>query len=244
MFEAFIWMFKKENFKKHYLILICCSLLTNLTLILFLMGKITSIISMAFAGLIMFITGLFLCGYFWNLTENIIDAEADISANTVYNGKIKTFLKIELPTLKIFKLIWRGFASIIANILILIPYFLLIYLANLSAAVKPSTLMLLPFIMLFYLLFFPALFWNYAKSNSVFAVLNITKAVYIMGNYPGRYIVKAFQLAVIYILFTVLTVFLTNTTDIFVYIAILPVAIYLTLVYAYILGTLVPNEEF
>jgi hypothetical protein len=53
-----------------------------------------------------------------------------------------------------------------------------------------SSIMTLLYVILFGLvgLLIPALLWNYAKQDSIFAVWNFSKAVHIMGTYFGKYL--------------------------------------------------------
>ena len=138
-------------------------------------------------------------GYFWELTEKIINRESDIQANSVYNGKIKKTYKFELPEFGIAKFIWHGFASIIANTIMVIPYMLLLFLG-----IKNNSFCTFPQILVISLILFailiPALLWNYAKQNSVFAVLNIPKAVNIIGNHLFRYLKTIILLFIIYLI--------------------------------------------
>lgn len=264
MFEAFTWIFKKENFKKHYILLLVLNIFSILPVILLLTGIIKSLIGACIALLLAFLSALPLCGYYWNLVENIIDADTDISANSIYNGKIKSCLKIDLPELNFGKLLWRGIASLVANILLITAYTLLMfsvgfcagfsgaYFNQFSTLFAPLQLFAIGIGVLMFYLFIPALFWNYAKNNSVVAILNIGKAIYITGNYTGRYLCKIFQMIFIYLV-NVLILFLISFPIvlinpqigiIFQYVAAIPLGVYFMFVYAYVLGTLAPNEEF
>lgn len=265
MFEAFTWIFKKENFKKHYILLLVLNIFSVLPVILLLTGILKSLIGACIALLFALLSALPLCGYYWKLVENIIDADTDISANNICNGKIKTCLKIDLPELSFFKLLWRGIASLVANILLIAVYMLIVFslgfLAGFSGThlnqfftlLAPIQMFAIGMGVLMFYLFIPALFWNYAKNNSVFAILNIRKAIYIAGNYPGRYIGKMFQMLFVYLV-NVLILFLigfpfaslinTKVCNIIQYIVAIPFGVYFMFVYAYILGTLVPSEEF
>ena len=267
--ESFIWMFKEKDFAKHYIFL------SAGTVIMFLLalGVILALTFLQSAGslnkivyMIVFVTvsilpALFMLGYFWNLTENIINREMSIESDNVYNGKIRKICKIELPELKPLSFIWRGFASMVANILIIVPYFLLITLSVLTgsfASIPPQAVIAGA---VFYCLFFPALFLNYAKQNSVFAVLNIPKAVSIFGNYPFRYLWAIILLGIVYgVNFfldnVVVQFFLPKFTSGFGAESIFPIIIlaiyfiftilknfYLIFVIAHILGTIVPPSE-
>lgn len=265
MFEAYTWIFKKENFKKHYILLLVLNIFSVLPVILLLTGIIKSLIGACIALLLALLSSLPLCGYYWKLVENIIDADTDIFANNIYNGKIKTCLKINLPELNFFKLLWRGIASFVANILLITTYTLIMFslgfLAGFSGAhfnqfatsfVPVQVCAILIGLLMFYLLV-PALFWNYAKNNSVFSILNIQKAIYIAGNYPGRYIGKIFQMLFAYLVnviilwligFPIALLVNIKVCNIIQYIVAIPLSAYFTFVYAYISGTLAPSEEF
>lgn len=187
---------------------------------------------------------LLISGYFWDLVENIINADIDISANNIYNGKIIQNLKIELPEFKIFKLIWRGIASVFASFLIGIPYFILIYIFVSSGNIQFLPPWFILFFTLFYISFFPALFWNYGKNNSVTAVFDIRKAVYISGNYPLRYCSHILGLILVYVISSIAEFALYQVLSYASIPIIWIISVYLLYVNAYILGTLAAKNEF
>ena len=137
-------------------------------------------------------------GYFWELTSSIISRDVDIVANNIYSGKIKSVFVISLPDFKPAKFIWRGFASIVASIMMVLPYALLVFSTAFTDVFTLPMLEIGNFhsiyaicynlLYVFFFAFLPAMLWNYAKENSVFAVWNIRKAVYLLGTYPGKYI--------------------------------------------------------
>lgn len=103
----------------------------------------------------------------------------------------------------------------------------------------------------------PALLWNYAYKNSVVAVWNIRKAIYLMGNYPFRYIFNT----ILFILIAVGSSFVDGFAGNFMKVAftsgdiigmvlsalllfLLSLKnIYLIFVFAYLLGTIAPTSE-
>ena len=95
--EAFLWMFKEKDFKKHYFKLLFSTLslillATILTILLCIFAFGNFLIEFLLYIIIFFlflIPTLLPTGYFWELTEKIIDRETDVQANSVYNGKIK-----------------------------------------------------------------------------------------------------------------------------------------------------------
>jgi len=106
------------------------------------------------------------------------------------------------------------------------------------------------------------LLWNYAKSNSVFAVWNIRKAVYLLGTYTGKYLLNSFIFALFYILncaivyavnvfliaIGVLSLSLNNFSGLimcFIVSNLTAVVLYLYSlhVYAYLLATITPVSE-
>lgn len=201
MFEAFYWMFKQPEFKRHfrYLFLIYIVFIAVAAACLgigelFFKGDvlISLIILLIFFLLII---SPFLCfqGYFWELTENIINRQMDIDSNSVYDGKLKEVYKIELPEIDTKRFIWRGIASIVATVLLFYPLIILFVLSSFSEISEFYNLgsySVVMYIVLFLLVgsFIPALLWNYARRDSIFAVWNLPKAIHIMGTYFGRYI--------------------------------------------------------
>ena len=203
MFNPFFWMFKQEKIKRHFIYLFSIYFIfIALAVFLVVLSKIffTESVLQFFIwalALVLFVCP-FLCfqGYFWNLTENIINRDVDVSSSTIFNGKIKEIYKIELPEIRTGKFIWRGIASIVASILLFYPFIVLFTITffttgnyetfyNFDSA---STLMLYLFLFAFLGLFIPALLWNYAKKDSIFAVWNLPKAIHIIGSYFGKYI--------------------------------------------------------
>ena len=264
MFEPFIWMFKNTDFKQHFVYLFFIYIkFFVLALICYLIGFVffhNPILIPVFAilAILFFVApGFCIQGYFWELTENIISRDWDIKAANVYNGKIKEIYRISLPELNTVRFIWRGFASVVATILMVVPFGLLItsgtFLSTVCAMSIPAALLLY----IFLCTFIPALLWNYAAKDSVFAVWNIRKAVYIMGNYTGKYIWNTILFIIFYLFDYVLLAFITyllklNNIDLSLLswvkafiLLLLGYAqyIYCVYVYAYLLGTITPPHE-
>lgn len=274
MFEAFVWMFKKENFKKHFI------LLATLSPILYVAGFVVAVL--AFLGgeyaqtetLIMFgvailfwLSGSCLpSGYFYDMTEKIIDRETRYTASNIYDGKApKSYFVFDLPEFNLFKHIWRGIASIIATSLMILPYVLLMIISIFTGALTGTLCQVNPLIYVgayfFYCFFFPALLWNYARRNSVFAVLNIFKAINIIGNYTFAYIWRVVVFILIFVFNYIIDRFLgamaglssTPTADDISIVRIITMLLvfgviwvknlYFWFVYAYLLGTLAPSDE-
>ena len=194
--NAFIWMFKEKDFKNHFIALIKWIFILSiipivLTAFFFLYPSEDFLVKTSFIVLIPLFC-LFPCllpmGYFWELTENMIDRTYEIQSSSVFDGKIKKVYKIKLPEFRVGKFIWRGFASIIANIIMFALYVFLIFLhmKNTVDYQLPLEIYIPAWILLASLI--PALLWNYAKQNSIFAMLNFPKAIYIISNYFFRYI--------------------------------------------------------
>lgn len=266
MLEPFIWMFKTENFKKSfkyllfiYLKFFVVAVIFAILGLFFLSNFTISIVLFIVAGIFLLAPALCIQGYFWELTANIISRDWDIKASSVYTGKIKEIFKIELPQLKTLKLIWRGMASIVATLLMLVPFIIITTTGLITTSFISPLAAILIFVFIFS--FIPALLWNYAKQDSIFAVWNIRKAIYIMGNYTGKYIINTIIFilfytlnsvvlgAVSYILgFNILSnADFTGFQDIikllFFYIASYLIYLYSIFVYAYLLGTLTPPAE-
>ena len=205
MFEPFIWMFKTKLFyKRFFQLLITIVIFLSLALISCLAASLLPIgfsaakwFYVASAALPILLI-LFIQGYFWELTAKIISRDVDIEASNIYSGKIKNIFIIDLPDFRPFTYIWRGFASVIASILMFIPFVLLV----LSS--QYTQIFFLPYdniefyhrlyticYNIIYFLFFaliPAMLWNYARQNSVVAVWDLRKAIYLFETYPFRYI--------------------------------------------------------
>lgn len=270
-------MFNIDNFKEHfkYLFLIlfkffipaiCLACLVLFCKILPpLWGYVCSILS-----ILLFIAP-FLCiqGYFWELTSQIISREWDLTGASVYNGKMKQVYKIELPDINTKKFIWRGFASVVANIIMCWPLFAVFTLStslgiagvmylgtnifemqSYSTAIMGASLL--------YVFLAPALLWNYAKQDSVFAVLNFRKAIFVAGNYTGKYLLNCILYAIFNALPSYLIIFLFTLLQIqnpdfsnplyFINLLIFGVVVYITYIYcvfvnAYLLGTIAPPCE-
>lgn len=261
IFKSFIWMFETDNFwkrvKQLFLIVI---LLYILSILCYFAGKIEGIGYIAkqvfYLGSILSVTfsWLILQGYFWNLTSNVISRDVDIVANNVYSGKIKNVYTIHLPEFKPIKFLWRGFASVVASILMVLPYSVLVFSTIFTASFSMPWDNIQMYhriytisynlLYLFFFLFMPALLWNYAKQNSVVAVWNIPKAVYIVENYFLNYVGHT----VIFILFymlncAVLLAIFKLFGNTVMYLASGILYIYSLHVYAYLLGTITPVSE-
>ena len=261
-------MFKAENFTSHiqylFKLVLISFILSCITLIipyLFDNPNISLFISVLQYGIPLIIS-LALTGYFWELTENVINRKTDIIASNVYQkNSFKHILTIELPELNFRKFLWRGFASIVATIIFLYPLVMLILFslfgAGLSGNFNIDTVMAYIGCYIFIGYLVPALLWNYAYRNSVFSMINIPKAVHIIGTYPFKYTVNVFILlifvAIQYIIsislgmvfgisaaalksgmsfFSILYTFITSLFY-----------IYWIYVNAYLIGTIVPADE-
>ena len=265
MLEPFIWMFKTQNFKKHFLYLLFSFAAFMITAIL-LFFCVTFFLKDIFIqnifyllSFILFILPLLLVqGYFWELTESIISRDWDIKAASIYNGKIKSIFSIELPEINSLKFIWRGIASIVASILMVIPFALLMFSGGIATNLSGLPPESLGFLYIFIMAFIPALLWNYASRNSVFAVWNIRKAIYLMGNYTGKYIFNIILFIIFYTVDYFILFFLAevlgiktitelnsiNAIKVLIWTVVAYIKYFYTLyVYAYLLGTIAPSGE-
>ena len=209
-------------------------------------------------------------GYFWELTASIISRDVDIAASNIYSGKIKSIFKISIPEFKPFAFIWRGFASVIASILMFVPFVLLVM------STLYTQIFFLPYdniefyhklyaisYNIIYFLFFsliPALLWNYAKQNSVVAVWDLRKAMYLLETYPLKYIWNSilfilfylFNYAILYVVQKYIfnlnfvkiasTGVLSMSIFLFIFVTYL-IYLYSLHVYSYLLGTIAPISE-
>lgn len=275
MFDSLFWMFKTENFKNHFIYLLSIYLFFILmSVFLFFISSILTdmvwkVVLWIFSALTFISPMLCFQGYFWNLTDNIINRQTDIISSNVYNGKVKEIFKIELPEINTRRFIWRGIASIVASLLLCYPFVILLVLASLTSGTAvafynfdlAATVVMYAGCYLFLGLFIPALLWNYAKQDSIFAVWNFPKAVHIMGTYTGKYIWNTFLFLVFAFVNYCITTFLTfilglsafhynfnfDTFTIvrFVILIVLQyaISIYWIFVNAYLLGTIAPSCE-
>ncbi len=278
MIEPFIWMFKTENFKQRF-----WQLIASVGVFIFLFWVINFISCffsqkylewfIYFDAILIMMLVFFIQGYFWELTSNVINREIDIEAGNIYSGKIKNIFRIEIPDFRPLKFIWRGFASAVASLLMFVPLFLLsissIYTSNTLVHIfRLNTQYLYVYTVCYCILFvsffliMPALLWNYAKQNSVVAVWNFRKALYIVESYPLRYIgntslfmfyysLNFFIAALLSSIFsiTLSSVSMITTSFLCCIVATLYlfivffIYIYNIHVYAYLLGTLTPYTE-
>ena len=266
MLEPFYWMFKTEGFKeqvkylffiffKFYLVAIGLALITANLVHDAIFSTILFIISFLF-----FVLPLFcIQGYFWCVTENIISREWDITSATVYNGKVKEIFKVKLPELNTGKFIWRGIASCVATLMMILPFTIILTTSAFATTFANIPIQTLLIVYVFLTMFIPALLWNYAARDSVFAVWNIRKAIHIMGNYTGKYIWNTILFALFYILSASILSLIAMQLGVqegATYTSILSAAklliclaitylqyLYSLYVYAYLLGTIAPPAE-
>ncbi len=275
MLEPLVWMFRNKDFKKRFLQL-CLTLIVALLILIGLLFS-TNVIEFTFLNgqilnilftVVCFFTSLIIQGYFWELTSNIISRNWDISASNVYSGKIKERFFIDLPKFNVIRFLWRGLASIVATIMMMLPFVLVIYtsvlttpafnfdveyIEGLSVVYQVSCGIVL--VMLFIAL--PALLWNYAKQDSVFAVWNFPKAFYLIDSYPLQYIKNLILFVIFYLLntgiiyllnyFFMIVMQLSPQENPLVYVMIGIISTFMYLyslhVYAYLLGTIAPVSE-
>ena len=270
MLNAFIWMLKLKDFKKHFIYLTLTTIVSFLIAFYIQTTSLSALFQTILTLIFLAVPFLAITGYFWDTTQNVVDRSVDYKFSNIYGKGIKEKLVgIELPDFNLFKHIWRGISSLVASVLIMLPLYVLLTISGRLQELSSITTMT-PTVMicLFYFSFFPALLWNYAKNNSIVSVFNFPKAVYIMGNYTTRYVIHTvILLALIFadkIINHVLCLHLTldistltnigsiisflQNTDLLLLILpliiILIKSIYLLMVYAYILGTIAPIDEF
>ncbi len=265
MFEPFSWMFKNNKFKEHfkYLFLILFRFMIPIIILscVILFDKdlppLWGYILVALSIILFIIPFMCINGYFWTLTECIINRETDIQGANIYNGKIKECNKITLPEISTKKFIWRGISSTVAIALLAVPIFLLLTSTAALSTISSFPIQVAIAILIFLCLFIPALLWNYAARDSIFAVWNIRKAIYIMGNYTGKYIFNTVLCVIVFILNSAIIALITAAfgvestttgTDSIIKSAIISIFSYMIFlyslyVYAYLLGTITPNCE-
>ena len=258
MLNAFVWMFRKKEFAKHFFylmffIFMALALTIASTKNLFAFNNNLAL-AMEFLPFVIYFV---LMGYFWDLSSEIIERERDVEASSVYNKRVSIKYNFEMPSLNFIKLAWRGFSSIVASVLIPIPYLILFYISSSSGHYDSLPTWVKIFSLGLFVSFAPALYWNYAKTNSVFATLNIAKAVFVMGNYTFRYISIVFVWLLLLLANFYVDSIIYNYVSVAHDINLISISIlclmsflfifktaYLIFVHAYILGSLVPASEF
>jgi hypothetical protein len=211
-------MFKTENFREHYWKLfknyVIFVLLAFAIMVLSVGFKDYQLISYSLLCLscVIFIIPFLMCqGYFWELTDEIISRDYDITASEVYNGKISQIFKITLPRWDLKRFIWRGVASIVATMILFVPMIAMFVFGAILGTIPAYEVYSIPIFSIYSFnitpmillclmtyLIIPALLWNYAKRNSIIAVLNLRAGIYLMGNYAGRYFFNSFCFIVYY----------------------------------------------
>lgn len=266
------WMFNEKDFKTHFSYLLKYTVIFAVLIILLAIttlniGNKNPILLYITLFMILIIALCFLCfplGYFWELTDKIIYRKTDIIASNIYDNKIKHVNLIEFPELNIWKFIWRGFASIIANIIMFIPYISIIAIAiTNSHDIESINLTTITILNILFMLFIPALLWNYARKNSIVSTLNIFIAIDILGNSTFKYLKTIILLSLVYFSNIIIDFFVSKIFVFFFGTSIqnLPLNIpttfgiillilyslikyyYLIFVNAYILGTMMPEKN-
>ena len=273
--EAFTWMFRTEGFKKHYLFLCLSGIVLFLLSGIFGYGAYYSLnlhnmlitILLAVIAIFCFISmGLLPSGYFWYLTCSAAERQQDFQYSNVYDGTFKETIKVELPEIKPFAFIWRGFASFVATMLLIYPVLILIVITAAGSAFSglnnlPALFVSYGFFFLFLGMLIPGLLWNYAVRNSIIAVWNIPKAIHLLGTYTGRYVLHTALYLLICFTLNILFTWLKGLFGIddyaimsgdiasiikafvFYYLVLNPIFSYILFVYAYLLGTIAPSGE-
>lgn len=213
--EPFIWMFSVKNFKHHFVYLllmaaICWGIVYALFMIngsnFFATPNLYLNIAIVIAEIALFLAPILcLTGYYWCLTDNIIGRDLEAKLDSVYNGRSPDLKNvISLPEWDVPRFIWRGIASIFATFIMYIPFTLLMMLIVFNLSLYASFYNLDPMrvivavgiVMLLVSLMIPGLLWNYARRDSVVAVLNLPKAIYLMESYPLKYFLNTFLIVV------------------------------------------------
>ena len=268
MFKAFYWMFERKDvrnkfFKRNIYILIIaaiialifslsCHLIFTNTYIFY--GYLGLFVTFCFTLLLSY----FVLGSFWELTASVIERKTDIISSDIYGGKVSLAEFITLPEINILKFIWRGFSSSIAMIIMEIPVVILFFS---TIFLRRSECIYVVYAVQFLIWFLSlGLFWNYANNNSIFSMLNIYVAGYLLENHPFKYIWNSILNIVNYALFyavgiAIIVIFnISLKQDFNTYydcikfagfeIVALVMWIYILHVQAYLVGTLSPNNDY
>ncbi len=255
MFKSFIWMFKTPDYKSQllYLVKMFClfALMAFCAYFAAYILRYEHVISNVFlfiSGLLTLIPVLIFSGYFWELVSAIMDRNIDFSASNIYDGKIKAKDVVEFPELNTKTFLWRGIASIIATMLLVVPHSLIVMMNtyNLeSGFINPR--LVVPFSM-FFSFFIPAQLWCYAKSNSLTEVLNLRKIVHLTGNYFWRYVITVIIYAAMNYFTASLEASLYNNSQTISGVLLIALYwifkfLYFSFVYAYLIGAITPAGE-
>lgn len=268
--EAFIWMFKKKDYMKQFLIFMVTILVLIISAMLIYYNIIVDIKNSSSINFMFYFKPVFslflvalplliIIGYFFKLTLNVIQRKYTQELSNIYDGIMSKNCEIELPKLNLFSLALKGIGAVIAMIVPITAVSGLFYISFVHGNAHELPLPVWIFIIVFLLFLIPALLWNYAKENTLFSMINLSKSVYIIGNYFFNYIktiialLFASTISSIISHFTITTFGSTNlaikTLDImhinfFIALSLDYILIvYLTFVYAYIIGTIAPIEE-
>lgn len=266
MIKPFFWMFEKKEFYKNYFFLLSINIIFFIIgLFIFYLSQninifdgLLDLVVYAISGLFIIIPLLISLGFFWELTAGIISRELHIQAAQIFDGKVTEKFVYNFPEeFSVKKLLWRGIASIIATILLILAYF---YFFTSDMFESSFVGLAANIVMGFFAIFIPALLWNYAKINSIFSVWNILKAKYIVGNYTFNYF-KNLLLAglfacidglLIYAIWKILCelnidYFALSSSDFIIMLILIIICLikftYNIFVYSYLLGTITPPAE-
>lgn len=267
MIKPFIWMFGIENFRTRVFQLLCTMIVAIALAALFRLAgtffNLDILVADALALIVLVSAICIIQGYFWEVTHCIVNREVSIEANNIYSGKIKKVYKITLPKFKLRRFLWRGIASIVASLLLVVPYLILVYTTLFMGLFSSpffngqvmfwGYLVSYTILLIFYFVSMPAVFWNYAAKDSVTAVWELGRIIYLMESYPGKYILNTVLFAIVYILNSFalfgMQLFLESfnlDSNWVILIQILVqylIYLYLLHVYAYLIGTIAPPEE-
>ena len=196
MFKAFYLMFQNEQTKKTFIkncinLFLVFLIIIGLFLLMMYLIFSESVYGLLFVFIapLMIIPTLLSMGYFWKMVENIIDRRTDIVSSSIYGGKVNLIESIEIPNIKFFSYIWKGFAGSVAVLIMEIPVFVLLLYCLIYKNEQFIPAVIAVQVLIWILS--PGLYWNYAKENSIFSILNVYVAGHLFENKPGRYIWNA-----------------------------------------------------
>ena len=263
MLEPFIWMFKIKFLKTIGKILLCqAAIFIILPILGFVVSKYFALdYAMGAALVLALIIPIFILqGFFWEMTQGIINRSRDeIILSDIYDGKFRTKIVLSVPNFQPIRFLWRGIAAFVAMNIMFMPYHLFLFIIKLRGCCLPGYVpytACLGMLLFLFLLAIPGLLWNYAERNSVVAGLNFGKAFYLMESYPIKYFKAAILSILLYLSDAALiTCFLSisKSLDFSALLAAIPILlavlimffkhIYNLYVYAYLLGTIAPPSE-
>ena len=244
MIKPFFWMFEKKEFYKNYFFLLSINIIFIIIgLFIFYLSQninifdgLLDLVVYAISGLFIIIPLLISLGFFWELTAGIISRELHIQAAQIFDGKVTEKFVYNFPEeFSVKKLLWRGIASIIATILLILAYF---YFFTSDMFESSFVGLAANIVMGFFAIFIPALLWNYT--------FNYFKNLLLAGLFAS---IDGLLIYAIWKILCELNIdyFALSSSDFIIMLILIIICVikftYNIFVYSYLLGTIAPPAE-